>query len=79
MRVYMTVRVQWRIYMAAFFPFSWFHFGVTVVCLDCTVTGLECHFMLITRIINGTRFRVIYRYFLDVDQYADIFSAYSMQ
>lgn len=42
------------------------------VALHSLYNGARVSFMLITRIINDTRFVVIYRYFLDVNQCNDI-------
>lgn len=42
------------------------------VALHSLYNGARVSFMLITRIINDTRFVVIYRYFLDVNQCSDM-------
>lgn len=45
------------------------------VALNSLCDRVRVSFMLITRIINDTRFVVIYRYFLDVDQWRRYYQA----
>lgn len=67
--------MHWRIHMA-FFSLV-LSLSVSFDVCDGCLFGLRydrvrVSFMLITRIINDTRFVVIYRCSLDVDQYHDI-------